>query len=149
MFDLLNKIINTGKASTNDQDALNAHLALSVLLFEAAFADGQCSAAEKEHLAQTLVKNFGVSKEEIHQLLRDTDKERKDYVDLFRYTRYINENFSEDKKIKILESVWEIILVDGRLEDHEDHFVHKLASLFNLNHRDLIDAKRRAREKLS
>jgi uncharacterized tellurite resistance protein B-like protein len=151
MFDLIKKIIGSGnrKAQVTDQDVLTAHLALSVLLLEAAYADGECSEKEKEHLVTTLVTNFGVSREEINTLLDDSNKERREYMDLFRYTHFINENFSEKQKNDIMESVWCIILLDDHLEAHEDHFAHKLANLLRLSHRDLIDAKLRARKQLS
>ncbi|MCP3875894.1 MAG: TerB family tellurite resistance protein [Desulfobacteraceae bacterium] len=151
MLNLIKKIIgrDNSKSQTTDQDAIDAHLALTVLLLEAAYADGQCSEEEKEHLVATLVTNFGISRQEIDTLLTDTDKEHRDYVDLFRYTHFINENFSENQKIDIMESVWRIILLDNHLEAHEDHFAHKLANLMRLNHSQLIDAKLRARKQLS
>ena len=149
MFDLIKKIIGKGKEQTTDQDILTAHLALTVLLLDAAYADGECSEEEKEHLVTTLVTNFGIPRKEIDTLLADRDKERKEHVSLFRYTRFINENFSEKQKIDIMESVWSIILLDDHLEAHEDHFAHKLANLLNLSHGDLIDAKLRAREQRS
>ena len=151
MFDLIKKIIGSdgGKTETTDQDILDAHLALTVLLLEAAYADGECSGEEKEHLAATLVTNFGIPRQEIDALLTDQDKEQRDYVSLFRYTHYINENYSEKQKIDIMESVWRIILIDDHLEAHEDHFAHKLANLLRLSHSELIDAKLRARKQLS
>ena len=151
MFDLIKKIIGSddGKVQTTNQDALTAHLALTVLLLEAAHADGECSEEEKEHLVKTLVTNFGISRKEIDTLLDDSNKERSEYVNLFRYTRFINENFSEKQKIDIMEAVWRIILLDDHLEAHEDHFAHKLANLIGLSHSDLIDAKLRARKQLS
>jgi uncharacterized tellurite resistance protein B-like protein len=151
MFDLIKKIIGSsnGKAQTNEQDVVDAHLALTVLLLEAAYADGECSAEEKEHLAATLVTNFGVSRQEIDTLLDAKDKQDNGYVSLFRYTRFINNHFSEPQKIKIMESVWRIILLDGHLEAHEDQFAHKLANLLRLGHDQLIDAKLRARKQLS
>ena len=151
MFDLIKKIIGSsnGKAQTTEQDALNAHLALTVLLLEAAYADGECSSQEKAHLAATLVTNFGVSRQEIDTLLAERDREDREYVSLFRYTRFINNNFSEKQKIDIMESVWRIILLDDHLEAHEDHFAHKLANLLRLGHDQLIDAKLRARKQLS
>jgi uncharacterized tellurite resistance protein B-like protein len=149
MFDLIKKIIGKGKEQTTDQDILTAHLALAVLLLDAAYADGECSEEEKEHLVTTLVTNFGIPRKEIDTLLADRDTERKEYVSLFRYTRFINENFSEKQKNDIMESVWSIILLDDHLEAHEDHFAHKLANLLNLSHGDLIDAKLRARKQLS
>lgn len=141
--------MGSDKAAATDQDAMTAHLALTVLMLEAAHADGECSEAEKAHLGVTLEENFGIPQKETRALIQDRDKASGNYVDLFAYTRFINENFSESQKISIVESVWQIILVDNHLEAHEDHFVHKLAGLLRLNHGDLIAAKRRARKKLS
>lgn len=151
MFDLIKKIIGSdnGKARTTDQDALTAHLALTVLMLEAAYADGECSKEEKEHLVETLVKNFKISRQEVDTLLAQRDREDREYVSLFRYTRFINENFTETQKIDIMESAWRILLLDDHLEAHEDHFAHKLSNLLNLSHSQLIDAKLRARKQLS
>ncbi|MBU0972435.1 MAG: TerB family tellurite resistance protein [Proteobacteria bacterium] len=149
MFDLIKKIIGNGQKQTTDKDTLTAHLALTVLLLEAAYADGECSQAEQEHLVETLVTNFGISRQEVDTLLAERDREDREYVSLFRYTRFINENFTETQKIDIMESVWRIILLDDHLEAHEDHFAHKLSNLLNLSHSQLIDAKLRARKQLS
>jgi uncharacterized tellurite resistance protein B-like protein len=151
MFNLIKKMIGSdnGKAQIKDEDTIDAHLALTVLLLEAAHADGDCSQKEKEHLIATLITNFGISSEEIDTLLAERNKEDREYVSLFRYTRFINENFSEKQKIDIMESVWRIILLDDHLEAHEDHFAHKLANLLNLGHDQLIDAKLAARKQLS
>jgi len=149
MFDLIRKIMGKDEETATDQDALTAHLALTVLMLEAAHADGECSEAEKAHLAITLETNFGIPQKESQALIQDRDKAPGTYVDLFVYTQFINENFNETQKISIVESVWQIILVDNHLEAHEDHFVHKLANLLGLGHSDLINAKRRARKQLS
>ncbi len=151
MLGLIKKMIgsDTGKAQTTDEDVLNAHLALTVLLLQAAYADGECSKEEKEHLVETLETHFGISRQEVDTLLADRDKGHDGYVDLFRYTRFINENFSKKQKVDILESVWRIILLDDHLEAHEDHFVHKLANLLRCSHKELIDAKLKARKQLS
>lgn len=151
MFDLIKKMFGTDRddIQTTDEDAMTAHLALAVLMMEAAYADGECSRQEKSHLADTLVKNFGIGRDEIDDLLSRSDKAHKEYVDIFQYTRFINENFSETQRTRILESVWRIILLDDHLEAHEDHFVHKLANLLGFSHSDLIDAKLRARQQLA
>ena len=140
---------DNGKTDTTDKDALNAHLALTVLLLEAAHADGECSKQEKEHLVDTLVTEFGISRQEVDTLLAERDKQDREYVSLFRYTRFINQNFTEAQKINIMESVWRIILLDDHLEAHEDHFAHKLSNLLNLGHDQLIDAKLKAKKQLS
>ncbi len=150
MFGLIKKIMgsNNNHVKPTDDDIIDAHLALTVLLLEAAYADGQCSADEKRHLVETLVTKFGISRKEIDTLLADRNKGQRDYVDLFAYTQFINKNFSEEQKIELMESVWRIILLDNHLEAHEDHFAHKLANLLGLNHKELIDAKLKARKQL-
>lgn len=150
MLDMIKKMFckDSKEARTSEKDALNAHTALAVLLMEAAYADGECSKAETEHMADTLVEKHGVTRNEINGLLEMSNQAHQDYVDLFRYTRFINEQFSENQRITILESVWRIILLDGHLEDHENHFVHKLANLLGFSHKDLIDAKLKARRQL-
>jgi uncharacterized tellurite resistance protein B-like protein len=151
MFEAIKNIIkgiNTG-LQPETQDELTVNLALTVLLFDAAYADGECSDQEKAHLTDTLVTHFQVPREEIDTLVADREKQREEHVELFRYTRFLNDHFSEDQKKVLLESVWRIILIDGHLEAHEDHFAHRLSDLLNLSHKDLIDAKLRARDQLA
>ena len=150
MFEKLKKIFGgDADIKMSDQDSLTVHLALTVLLFDAAFADGQCSKSEKKHLMETLETKYGVSPEEAESLIADRNKERQEHVGLFRYTRFLNENLTESKKIEFMEAVWRIILIDGNLEEHEDHFAHRLSDLLNLSHKDLIAAKLRARKQLA
>ncbi len=141
--------MGNGGSTDRDEDMLTINLALTVLLFDAAYADGECSDQEKTHLVNTLVTHFGVSEQEIDTLTVLRDKERQEHVNLFRYTRFLNENFNSVQKKDVLESVWRIILLDGHLEAHEDHFAHRLADLLNMSHSDLIEAKLRARSQLS
>jgi len=150
MFDLIKKIIgnSTEEKNTGNNNEQDAHIALCVLLLEAAHVDGECSDEEMEHIVSTLTTECNVSRQDIDDLITSGQKERKDSVDLFRFTRYMNNNFSKDEKIAVMESVWRIIHIDAHLEAHEDHFAHKLANLLRLTHSDLIDAKIRAKKQL-
>ncbi len=150
MFNLLKKIIGEKSKSEleNAGTSLEADIALSVLLLEAAHVDGECSAEERENLATTLMQNYGVSKDEIEDLLHRGNKNRQESVDIFQFTRYMNSNFSKDEKVAVMEAVWRVLLIDDHLEAHEDHFAHKLSNLLRLTHKDLIDAKIRARQQL-
>lgn len=150
MFNLLKKIIGeNSKPEREDKEAfVDAESALSVLLLEAAHVDGECSDEEREQLATTLIKNYGVSKNEIDKLLDRGNKKRQESVDIFQFTRYMNTNFSKSEKVAVMQAVWRVLLIDDHLEAHEDHFAHKLANLLRLNHKDLIDAKISARKQL-
>lgn len=151
MLDLIKKILGdtSGRKTKGNNEVQDFNTVLCVLLLEAAHVDGECSDEEKEHVILTLTTKCGVPREEIDEFIARGDQERKNSVDLFQFTRYMNNNFSKEEKIEVLEAVWRVIHIDGHLEAHEDHFAHKLANLLRLTHRELIDAKIKAREQLT
>jgi uncharacterized tellurite resistance protein B-like protein len=150
MLALIKKILNntTGQKPKDTVSAQDAQIALCVLLLEAAHIDGECSDEEMEHVVSTLITEYSIPRREIDELIASGHQERKDSVDLFRFTRYMNTNFTKEEKIAVMEAVWRIIHLDAHLEAHEDHFAHKLANLLRLTHSELIDAKIKARKQL-
>ena len=150
MLDLIKKILGdaSGRETKQNAEVQDINMALCVLLLEAAHVDGECSSEEKEHVILTLSTKYDVPREEINELLASGDLKRKNSVDLFQFTRYMNDNLTKEEKIEAMEAVWRIIHIDGQLEAHEDHFAHKLANLLRLTHRELIDAKIKARQQL-
>lgn len=122
------------------------HLAAGVLLLEAAHIDNECTVEEMEHVVQTLQAKFDLSADCVAELLELAHLERQEAIDLWQFTNRVNQNFSKDEKLAIMEDVWRVIFMDGRLDEHEDHFAHKLANLLRLSHKEMIDAKLRARD---
>lgn len=150
MFDFVKSIIGSNnKGNKNNSSNFDGHIALCVLLLEAAFVDGECSAEELSHLKNTLTSRYNIKAGDIDELLANSGEKREESVDIFRFTRYMNNNFNKQEKLEVMESVWSIILLDEHLETHEDHFAHKLANLLRLTHKELIDAKITVREKLA
>ena len=74
-------------------------------------------------------------------LLAEADKELEESVDLWQFARAINDNYTPDEKIEILEILWQIVYVDGKMDEHEHYLMNKLSSLLRLTHKQLIDAK--------
>jgi uncharacterized tellurite resistance protein B-like protein len=123
-------------------------IAASVILLEAAYADQKCTDEELNHVIGTLRSDFNLSKKHAEDLLELAHRERSQAVDLFEFTNHINNEFSKQEKKAVLEAVWRIIHSDGQLEKHEDHFTRKLTHLLRLSHKDMIDAKLKAREQI-
>ena len=151
MIDLIKRVLADKKNNKepSGQEEPDAHIALCVLLLEAAHIDGECSNEEKEHVVETLTTRCGIPRMQIDELLASSYKERDDSVDLFRFTRYLNNHYTKKEKLSVMEAVWRVIHVDGRLESHEDHFAHKLANLLRLTHKELIACKIKARQQLT
>lgn len=153
MFGAIRKIIEgrksgKGRESVEDRDR-KKHIAAGVLLLEAAHVDNECSQEEMEHIVATLKDRFGLPADCVGDLLDLAHADRAQSVDLWQFTSYINRNFSPEEKRAVMEDVWRIILLDGKLDKHEDHYAHKLADLLHLTHEQMIEAKLKAREQVA
>ena len=116
-------------------------VATCALLIEMSDIDGEFSELERESIISVLKKDFDLSDENAIALIEASNEELKGSIDLWQFTNLINQNYSIEEKLQIIETVWRIAYTDGKLDKHEDYLVHKLAKLLRLNHRQLIEAK--------
>jgi len=88
-----------------------------------------------------LKETYGLSQEHADALLAEADKELDESVDLWQFARLINENYSVDEKIEIIETLWQMVFVDGKMDQYEHYLMNKLKNLLRLSHDQLIKAK--------
>jgi uncharacterized tellurite resistance protein B-like protein len=108
--------------------------------------DGEFNDLEKTEILGTLKKDYDLTDGEADDLIEAADDELKGSIDLWRFTNLINQNYTVEEKLRIIETVWEIAYKDGKLDKHEEYLVSKLATLLRLTHKQLIDAKLRAKQ---
>ena len=113
-----------------------------------AYADSDFSDLEENKIMEILQKEYKLSREETTALLEVARSKREESIDFWQFTNLINQNFSNDEKIKVLEILWNVIYADGKVDKYEDQLIHKVSFLLDLHHRDMIDAKLRVKEKL-
>ncbi len=119
------------------------HIATCVILLEIAKSDFEFSSVEEDTTKAILQNEFSIPEEALEAMMRIAGEKREESVDLWEFTNLINQKYSREEKIKIIESAWKIIYADDKLDKYEDHFVHVLAKLLRLRHDELIDAKLR------
>jgi uncharacterized tellurite resistance protein B-like protein len=145
MIDLVKKFL--GKSSSDvsgaekETTSHDVRIATCALLLEMAHIDGEFSELERESIINIIKKDYDLSDEHAVALIEAAGEELKRSIDLWKFARLINQNYSTDEKIEIIEMVWKVIYTDGKLDKHEDYLVHKLANLLRLTHKELIDAK--------
>ena len=86
-------------------------------------------------------QKYGLPQEHADALVAEADKELAESVDLWRFARLINENYTIDEKIEIIEILWQMVYVDGKMDKYEHYLMNKLKNLLRLSHDQLIDAK--------
>ena len=122
-------------------DEHGLHLATAALLFEMLRADDDEHPDERAALEQVLQKRFELSEEETRKLAELADREAAEAASLYQFTGLINEHFTPEQKVSVVEMLWQIAYADGSLDPYEEALVRKIADLIYVPHRDFIRAK--------
>ena len=121
---------------------------LSGLMIEAANTDGNITQDEIEKISYSLVNIFKEDpikvKKSISRALDNKDNSRS----LYFYTSKLNKSFSDEKKILLIEVLWEVILADKEIHDFESNLIRRLAGLLYISDVECGNAKKRALKKL-
>jgi len=145
MLDIVKRFFSkTGADSSNTANQTTGHdlrVATCALFVEMARIDGAFTEEEMQTVLSILKEKYGLSREHADALIEEADKELDESVDLWQFARLINENYSNDEKIEIVETLWRIVYVDGKMDQYEHYLMNKLKNLLRLSHNQLIDAK--------
>ena len=147
MLNLLKNILNH-KNSNDDEGNKNLEL-ICGLMIEAAFTDGKIEESELKKIKFSLVNVFGEDLEEVDLVLDEAIKNKNNSKSLHYYTSYINKNFDDDKKLLLIEALWEIVLSDGEIHDFESNLIRRLAGLLYISDVKSGNARKRALNKNS
>jgi uncharacterized tellurite resistance protein B-like protein len=126
------------KSNFRDHDI---RVATCALLVEIARIDETFSQAELELLLSIMKDKYGLSRDNAEDLILEAEKELENSLDLWQFAKLINENYSNQEKIEIIETLWRIVFVDGKMDQHEHYLMGKLKNLLRLSQNQLIEAK--------
>lgn len=119
----------------------NIQVATCALLIEMARIDDEFDQSEKDRIIEIIKSGYNLTEQEIDQLMDLAKQELDSRIDLWSFTNLINQHYTAQQKMKVIETIWEIVYADGRLSAHEDYLVHKLYKMLGLTHKQLIEAK--------
>lgn len=137
IFSLLGGASETTSESQQDR----IQMAVAVLLLEMAHADKFFEPLEKKLVQDQLRQRFSLSTAAADELMEAAEKARHNSFDLHQFTRLINDHFSREEKLDVMETLWRIVYADGELDKYEDAMARQLAGLLRLSPRDVIDRK--------
>ena len=137
------------QASNEDIDPNKNLKLLAGLMIEAANTDGVIDNNEINKINSILINTFQEDPDQVKLILDETIKNQNDSKSLFFYTSKINKTYSIEKKLLLLETLWEIILSDGKIHDYESNLIRRLSGLLYISDVDSGNAKKRALNKIS
>ena len=123
MFDIFKK----------KENRIDIFIKITCLLVHAAKIDEIYTDKEREIIKKTIL-NLGIEKNEIEKILNEAENIESNSNQLLEFTREIKQLKQEDK-IKIVESLWEIIYSDDQSDIYEANLMRRLTGLLYLDNK--------------
>ena len=117
-------------------------IAACALLLELAHADSRFGPEERDRIIRAAL-DLGVRREELDEVLRLAEEERRESVDLYQFTRLLAENLSREHRLALVEAIWGIVYSDGVLTESENHLARRVAELLGFQHPEVQAVRER------
>lgn len=135
-----NQYLSDDTASTIPLDH-RLQLACAVLMVEMTQVDEQVKRREEAKLKQLLKQRFALNADEISSIIELAHNEKHAATDYYQYTSLLNNHYSQQQKIKLVEDLWSLAFADDHLDKYEEHLLRRLADLLHVPHKDFIRSK--------
>ena len=114
---------------------------LAGLMIEAANTDGVITQEELNKISNSLINIFKENPKVVEESLTNAFENKDNSRSLYYYTSKLNKSYSNEKKIKLIEVLWEIILADNEIHDFETNLIRRLAGLLYISDVECGNAK--------
>lgn len=146
MFEKLKKIFETNNSEINSVDDTLISYLVS-LFVEVSRVDYKIDEKEINFIIEILAKEFNFNLDLIKEKLNIVRTSER-LIGYHPITKYINENFDNKFKKKVVLGLWKIAFINNDLDKYEDHLVRKVSDLLYINHADNMLLRNKAKEDL-
>ena len=122
---------------------------LAGLMIEAANTDGNVSNDEVDKISVSLINIFKEHPKDVEVAISKALHDKDNSNSLHFYTSKLNKSFSHEKKLLLIEVLWEVILSDNEIHDFESNLLRRLAGLLYISDIECGNAKKRASDKVN
>ena len=127
-------------SKNNDKNLIN----VAALLIHAAKIDLDYSTKEENIIEQTMLK-IGAKKENIKEIIQNGKVVENNSNQILEFTKEVK-NMSNENKIKIIESLWEIIYSNNEADIYETNLMRRLAGLLYIDSKLMGDIKEKIKQ---
>ena len=120
----------------NKSDSL---IKIAALLIHAAKIDENFSTQEEEIIKKTLLK-MGSNNQNIENIIIEAKKIEGNSNQILEFTKEVK-SMNEDNKIKIVETLWQIIYSNKEADIYETNLMRRLAGLLYIDSKTMGDIK--------
>ena len=117
---------------------------IAALLIHAAKIDENYSKQEEEIIKQALLK-IGAKNQNIQNIIKEGKIIEKNANQILYFTREVKK-MDEKNKIKIIETLWQIIYSNKEADIYEENLMRRLAGLLYIDKKIMVDIKNKIKK---
>ena len=150
MFEIFKSTLNKVKNNEEkiEKEEVKALSSIVSLLVEAASIDGDIGDDEKNKILSILVHQLKLDSLKAKEILEETISVSGEQIEIWSKTNNIRSELDYEERLKILELMWEIVLVDDVLDVFEAQLMRRVSGLLYISDVDSGNSKKRALIKL-
>lgn len=135
-----------GGGQDKRRDDERIKLAVAALLLEIADSDFAQAPEERREIKYVIEQHFELTGGQTDALISLAEAEHAASTDYFQFTRLINQHYTPEEKVRLIEVLWRVAFADGKLHRYEEHVIRRLSDLLHVSHTSFIAAKHRVME---
>lgn len=135
--------LDISKLSVDDKNVL-----IASVLIECAKEDGSFEESEMNHIKSLFKRKMNLTDSAIAELISNALNESNERIELYSLTKKIRDTFSHEEILQLFVLMWEIILIDGKIDDFESSLIRKAIGLFHITGKESSEAKLIATENI-
>ena len=143
MFKFFKK--NNEDSKNINKTSFEIELTASVLAYEVARSDGDISQDELKILLNEIKKissDVGKSKNEILDIIEVYSKNS---VSFYEFIEDINNEYTKDEKLSLIQFLWDVAYADKILELNEERLVRRIAGLIKIKDIEVLRLKNKSK----
>ena len=143
MFKFFKK--NKEDSKNINKTSFEIELTASVLAYEVARSDGDISKDELKILLNEIKKissDVGKSKNEILDIIEVYSKNS---VSFYEFIEDINNEYTKDEKLSLIQFLWDVAYADKILELNEERLVRRIADLIKIKDIEVLRLKNKSK----
>ena len=129
-----------GQPQTPEPTSVDDKIALGVLLWIVADADGHFADEERQLIAQVLTSH-GVGQADLAVVMASVEQAAEERIDLYAFTREVASGLTPAARMEIVRHLYRVACADGSVDHEEVEAIRKISGLLRVPHRDMINAK--------
>ena len=129
-----------------DKDEGSHLIKIAALLIHAAKIDENYSDQEEDIIKKALLK-IGANKKNIENIIQEAKTMEDNTNQILDFTKEVK-SMNESDKIRIIETLWQIIYSNNEADIYETNLMRRLAGLLYIDSKTMGDIKDRVKEKL-